>query len=229
MVENQLQVQNKNPAEVWKDVPGYEGIYSASTTGFIRNYGRQLKCAGKGREKPKILKPFRNYQGYLRIRLVDKDGNRKMFGIHRIIAMTFIPNPDNKPCIDHINAIRDDNRVENLRWCTIMENAHNPITEKKYRAAMMAQRGKTLYPEHRRKLSEARKGYKPSQRTRDIWRNIHQDFARPIIQLSLDGEFIKEWKSALFASIELRVDKSSIYKCIKGKLHKTGGFKWKLK
>lgn len=215
--------------EVWKDVPGYEGIYSASTTGLIRNYGRQLSCQGMGREKPKILKPYRTYQGYLRIRLVDNNGKRKMYSVHRIIAMTFIPNPDNKPCIDHINTIRDDNRVENLRWCTILENSRNPITKKKYTEAMIAQRGKKHPPEFGKKISERMKGYVPSQSTREKWRKIQQDRAHPIIQLSLEGEFIREWKSALFASIELGVDKSAIYKCIKDKLHQTGGFKWKLK
>lgn len=215
--------------EIWKDIPGYEGLYQASTCGKVMNYGRELKWTGHGKEKPKVLKPFKDKKGYLRLRLVNRDGKRNMFGVHRVIAMTFIPNPENKPYIDHINSVKDDNRVENLRWCTSIENAHNPITFKKYLKAMEGQRGKTLTKEHREKLSKARQGYVPSRKTRELWRKIHQDFARPILQLSLNGEIIREWKSALLASQELGIDKSSIYKCIKGKLHKTGGFKWKLK
>lgn len=49
--------------------------------------------------------------------------------IHRLIAEAFIPNPENKPCIDHINTIRHDNRIENLRWATYKENGNNEITK----------------------------------------------------------------------------------------------------
>ena len=68
--------------------------------------------------KPKIDK------GYYRIGL-RKDGKRKDFLIHRLIALSFIPNPDNKPFIDHINRDRKDNRIENLRWATRIENSRN--------------------------------------------------------------------------------------------------------
>lgn len=214
--------------EIWKDVPGYEGIYSASTTGLVRNYGR-LVAANGGKEKPKVLRPRKDIKGYLRVRLVDAQGKRAFCGVHRIVATTFIQNPENKPFIDHINGIKDDNRVENLRWVTSIENVHNPLTYTKYLNAMKMQRGKMLSVEHRVKISKARKGYVPSQKTRDIWREIHQDLARPILQLSLEGDIIKEWKSALFASKELGIDQSSIYKCLNGKLHKTGGYIWKLK
>lgn len=59
------------------------------------------------------------------------EGERKYVQAHRLVAKTFIPNPENKPCIDHINTIRDDNRVQNLRWCTPQENILNPITYKR--------------------------------------------------------------------------------------------------
>lgn len=229
MAENQLAPQNKNPVEVWKDVPGYEGLYQASTCGKVMNYGRELKWTGHGKEKPKVLKPFKDKKGYLRLGLVNRDGKRNMFGVHRVIAMTFIPNPENKPYIDHINSVKDDNRVENLRWCTSIENAHNPITFKKYLKAMEGQRGKTLSIEHRRKLSEIRKGSHPSLETRALQSLRRKESARPIIQISLSGEVIKEWKSALFASKELGIDQSAIYKCLNGKLHKTGSYIWKLK
>lgn len=214
--------------EIWKDIPGYEGIYSASTTGLIKNYGRPVALSG-GKEKPKILTPRKDSKGYLRLSLVDCNGKRTFFGVHRIIAMTFIDNTYNKPFIDHINGIKDDNRVENLRWCTTLENTHNPITYNKYLAAMKSQRGKKLSEEHRRKLSERRIGTHPSLETRIKQSIIKKESAKPILQLSLSGEFIKEWRSSLDIHNELGIDRSAIYKCINGKLHKTGGFKWKFK
>lgn len=62
--------------------------------------------------------------GYLKVMV-----NRKTYAVHRLIAETFIPNPDNKPCVDHINKDRKDNRVENLRWVTHEENAENRVND----------------------------------------------------------------------------------------------------
>tara|TARA_B110000977_G_scaffold98437_1_gene129489 strand:- start:666 stop:1142 length:477 start_codon:yes stop_codon:yes gene_type:complete len=63
----------------------------------------------------------RKEKGYMRIGLC-KNGKQKFFSVHRLLALAFIPNPENKRCVDHINGIRDDNRLENLRWLTHKEN-----------------------------------------------------------------------------------------------------------
>ena len=85
-------------------------------------WGNQY-CLFKG--KPK--KAFPNSMGYLRAELY-KNGQGKKYFVHRLVAETFIPNPNNLPCIDHIDRNYLNNSVDNLRWCTQKENCNNPLT-----------------------------------------------------------------------------------------------------
>ena len=71
--------------------------------------------------KTTSLKHCKDSTGYI-VRALCKNGKMKTFKLHRLLAIAFIPNPENKPCIDHINGIRNDNRLENLRWVTYQEN-----------------------------------------------------------------------------------------------------------
>tara|TARA_R110002124_G_scaffold234201_1_gene399594 strand:- start:59 stop:577 length:519 start_codon:yes stop_codon:yes gene_type:complete len=83
------------------------------------------KCAKICSEKSnKILKLRTNKYGYFSICLC-KDGKRYYKKLHRLLADIFIPNPENKTCVDHKNRIRTDNRLENLRWVTVKENSQN--------------------------------------------------------------------------------------------------------
>ena len=102
--------------EIWKEIKGYEGLYEVSSEGRVNSLGR----------KPGIMRPGTS-KGYLKVGLT-KDGIRSMFRVHRLVAEAFIPNPDNKPEVDHINGDRKDNRAENLRWMTHKENNNNPVT-----------------------------------------------------------------------------------------------------
>jgi hypothetical protein len=91
--------------EEWKKIEGFEN-YSASTFGRIRN------------DKTGTIRKLQTYtKGYYSVRI-----NGKNLLVHRLIAKTFIENPDRKPVVDHINGDRQDNRTENLRWVTTAEN-----------------------------------------------------------------------------------------------------------
>lgn len=106
--------------EEWKSIRGYEGEYEISTTGKVRslprNYIHGIITI------PTLRKPEFS-GGYNRITLF-KNGKRNRRPIHVLVAETFIPNPYNKPCVNHLNEIKTDNRVGNLAWCTHKENSN---------------------------------------------------------------------------------------------------------
>jgi hypothetical protein len=95
--------------EKWKEVPKFN-LYECSNTGFIRN-----------KNTKKILKFFRQNSGYYQVDL-HKDGYRKRFLVHRLIAITWISNPNNYKYINHIDGNKINNNISNLEWCTNSEN-----------------------------------------------------------------------------------------------------------
>lgn len=113
--------------EEWRDIKGYEGWYQVSNFGRIKRLKKTHYSFGMKHliDREYILKTTKDQKGYMRV-VLRKDGScLKRYGVHRIVAETFIPNPENKPQVDHINRVRDDNRVENLRWATACENSRN--------------------------------------------------------------------------------------------------------
>ena len=172
----------------WRMLKGHPR-YSVSCDGQI------LSWNWKRMGKPRLCKLTANGQGYL---MVGIDGVLKR--VHRIVAETFIPNPQNKPCIDHINTIRTDNRVENLRWCTCEENNNNPLSLKHYSENSPKHWLGKFGAEHNRSIQ--------------------------IVQLSLDRKFIKKWDAAMEVQRELGIKQGNISSCCRGRLKQTGGFRW---
>ncbi|MDC7953589.1 NUMOD4 domain-containing protein [Liquorilactobacillus mali] len=103
----------------WKDIPGYEGIYAISDDGKVYSYPkRHRNAAGYYIQPSRILKLSNDKDGYP-FAILYKDGNKSTHKVHQLVASAFIPNTNSKLTdIDHINNIKDDNRVCNLKWCT---------------------------------------------------------------------------------------------------------------
>lgn len=144
--------------EIWKEIKGYEGLYEVSSQGRVRGLDR-LDSIGRIR-KGKILKPRLN-QGYCMVALL-KDAKATNFSIHRLVALHFLDKEDESyNDVDHINTIRTDNRVENLRWCNRKINCNNPISREHYREAKTGSKnyfyGKHHTEESKRKIGESKR------------------------------------------------------------------------
>lgn len=125
--------------EHWKPIPGYEGFYEASTLGRIRRIACTRHVCTEKRNfirsyKEKLLRPAKRRKqltcsltNYYTVTLCDIDNNHKTFGVHQLIAKTFLPNPENKPQVNHKNGNGLDNRLVNLEWANGSENQSHAV------------------------------------------------------------------------------------------------------
>lgn len=202
--------------EVWKDIKDYEGLYQVS------NFGR-VKNAVTG----KILKPIqiKTNGKYTQVVVnLYNNGKRKRFTVARLVAQAFIPNPENKPEVDHINTDSTDNRVENLRWVTCKEQHNNPLTKQHLSEAKIGNipwdKGVKFTDEHCQNISNALKGKYCGSKNPN---------SKPILQFTKDGQFIKEWDCIKSAVEALGIPQPSISMVITGHRMYAGGYAWKYK
>lgn len=120
--------------EQWKSIEEYKEAYEISNFGRVKN----IKTGN-------VLKNRTDKDGYLDIALF-KNGKRKRFKIHRLVAQAFIPNPENKPQVNHIDEDKTNNHVDNLEWCTIKYNV-NYGTNRNRAAEKMSKKIKIIYPD----------------------------------------------------------------------------------
>ena len=148
-----------------KDVVGYEGLYAVTSCGKVWSY-----------KYKKFLKPKDNGNGYLTV-ILCKDGKMKRCTIHRLVAMAYLPNPENLSEVDHIDGNKTHNYLNNLQWITHKDNC----------------------------------------------RKSHN---KPILQFTLDGEFVREWKCTADVGKELS---TNIGYCLRGRNKTAYGYIWKFK
>lgn len=129
--------------EEWRDIQGYEGLYQVSNLGRVKSLERKVKGGWNNTRTvgERILKPCVNVEGYPKVSLC-KEGAIRRFPIHRIVAQAFIPNPDGKPEINHIDGCKENNSVSNLEWVTRSENElhawRTGLKPRKYRKKVRA-------------------------------------------------------------------------------------------
>lgn len=181
--------------EIWKNIKGFENIYQISNYGNIKNIKKNILI------KPFISKKTKYYQ-------IDlcKNGHKKRYSIHRLVAQAFISNPNNFPQVNHKDENKQNNRYDNLEWCTAKYNSNYGTC--KQRIGIKSSQKKHTY-ETKQKISKA--------------------LSKPIIQYSKNNTFIKEWGSAYEVQRKLRISKSNVNECCNNKRKSAGNYIWKFK
>ena len=176
--------------EIWRtaiyDDVVYEGLYQVSNLGNILS----LNYRNTGRAE--LMNPWEDKDGYLKIGL-RKNRKTDFILVHRLVAQTFLPNPDNLPQVNHKDENKANNRVENLEWCDGKYN-HN-------------------YGTINQRISKA---------------NTNGKLSKPVLQLSLTGELIREYPSANECGRN-GFERSGVIRCCNGKQKTHKGFRWMYK
>lgn len=211
--------------EIWKELP-FDTRYKVSNMGNVISsaYG-----------KPHALKPVLHNKGYYFIRI-----KSKMYTIHRLVALLFIPTENTSLHVDHINGNKLDNSVDNLRWCTQKENNNNPITKERISKALI---GGKRNPEQKRRMSIAQQKAKPmlgkkhhpetlekfKHRKPSMLGKFGKDNpnSMPVAIVDNNERIVECFASSLLAFRKYGIARESICRCCNGKQKTAGGYKWR--
>lgn len=237
-------------SEIWKFIEGFED-YEVSNLGNVRSCKK-----GKIRKiKPSLRFPQDNVktpEKYLGVTL-SQNGTRKCFSVHQLVAKAFIPNPQNLPQVNHKNGIKNDNRVENLEWCTAQENVLHLFYELgkrlRYEGVRQYDKSGNFIAEYKTIREASIKNniiygniIQCAKKERNvaggyIWRfisdkssNVKYDnkVKKPIVQLSASGVYIKTFDSMIDAANELGASINSLTRCCSQlDVNKVCGYIWR--
>lgn len=207
------------PNEEWRDVVGYEGLYQVSSLGRVCN------TKSKRVLRHKITNRKDGGSGY---HIVNLYINKKKVSasVHRLVAKAFIPNPENKPQIDHINCKRGDNAVENLRWATAKENSNNPLTLEKKQRERNPFWGRKHTEEAKQIMSQTHKGKKLSKEQIE---NLKEVNSYIVLQYDKSMNLLGTFRGTREAAKATGVNHCNISMACTGYRKTAGGFIWKYK
>lgn len=154
-------------AERWKDIAGYEGVYEVSSLGRVKTVARVDR---RGRYIPERIRTGVEVHGYLYCELW-KDNRSKRFAVHRLVASAFIPNPEGKRQVNHIDGNKKNNIATNLEWCTYSENALHAFKNNLVHAYDRSGERNPMYGKHhtdsaKAKISKVHLGCKHTEETK---------------------------------------------------------------
>lgn len=186
--------------EIWKDIPSYEGLYQVSNFGRIRSLDRIINTKNNIKQiyKGKILKPIVDKKGYLRVGL-SKNNKILTKQVHRLVALAFIPNPENKPTVNHKKGIKTDNRVSQLEWSTYKEQTQHAI-----KTGLINFNDRMYINSNKKAIEKTRK---------------------PIEQYDLQGNFIAKYIGVNEAQRVTKIN--NISRCLTGKKKQVGNYIWR--
>jgi len=146
--------------EQWKQIEGTDGKYEVSNLGRVRTNGK----------RPGLLTLTKQKSGYRYAMIQLSNGKQKNCRVHRLVAEHFLPNPDNLPCINHIDGNKENNHVSNLEWCTYQDNMQHAVrtglthphrwTTEERKHISERNKGQIITTEQREKIRQALKGRK---------------------------------------------------------------------